>query len=150
MFLEWLAGEEVEKADRKDLLNWRWRTLIFSLQTRPWGHRVLSVDIVGFGSRAKLAASQHDRHIRGTDLPTSSVRTRLHILPASPALQPHTQNRLYLRKVDRICVAELTRSTRRKQYTIEELGPSRYLLHEQMCIRRDLEVRLCLIRSPLV
>ncbi|KAJ1496437.1 Alpha/Beta hydrolase protein, partial [Baffinella frigidus] len=29
----------------------------------------------------------------------------------------------------------------RKQYTVEELGPSRYLLHEQMCIRRDLELR---------
>jgi pimeloyl-ACP methyl ester carboxylesterase len=29
----------------------------------------------------------------------------------------------------------------RKQYKIDELGPTRYLLHDQMCIRRDLELK---------
>ena len=28
----------------------------------------------------------------------------------------------------------------RKEYVIEDLGPSRYLLHEQMCVRQDLEL----------
>lgn len=97
-----------------------------------------------FASRRKgPLASQNDGHLRWADLPTSSVRTR--ILPPRPPLRTlHTSDRLLpqLHPRNSVRLKLNSRFARRKQYTVEELGPSRYLLHEQMCIRRDLEVPL--------